>query len=39
MAYPNVYPTGTTIYDPEKCWNGYTIFQASKIDVKYRVNY
>ncbi|MBI2853898.1 MAG: aryl-sulfate sulfotransferase [Chloroflexi bacterium] len=22
-----VYPTGTTIYDPEKCWNGYTIFQ------------
>ena len=25
----SVYPTGTTIYDPEKCWNGYTIFQAS----------
>jgi hypothetical protein len=24
-----IYPTGTTIYDPEKCWNGYTIFQAS----------
>jgi hypothetical protein len=24
-----VYPTGTTIYDPEKCWNGYTIFQAT----------
>jgi hypothetical protein len=24
----NVYPTGTTIYDPAKCWNGYTIFQA-----------
>ncbi|MCX7912330.1 MAG: aryl-sulfate sulfotransferase [Dehalococcoidales bacterium] len=23
-----VYPTGTTIYDPEKCWNGYTVFQA-----------
>ncbi len=22
-----VYPTGTTIYEPEKCWNGYTIFQ------------
>ena len=25
---PSVYPTGTTIYYPEKCWNGYTIFQA-----------
>ncbi len=22
----SVYPTGTTIYDPEKCWNGYTVF-------------
>jgi len=26
---PTVYPTGTTIYNPEKCWNGYTLFQAS----------
>ncbi len=25
----SIYPTGTTIYDPEKCWNGYTIFQAA----------
>ncbi len=25
----SVYPTGTTIYDPEKCWNGYTVFQAT----------
>lgn len=24
-----VYPTGTTIYDPEKCWNGYTVFQTN----------
>ena len=24
----SIYPTGTTIYNPEKCWNGYTIFQA-----------
>jgi hypothetical protein len=24
----SVYPTGTTIYDPEKCWNGYTSFSA-----------
>ncbi len=26
---PTVYPTGTTIYNPEKCWNGYTLFQTS----------
>jgi hypothetical protein len=25
----SVYPTGTTIYDPQNCWNGYTIFPAS----------
>ena len=24
-----IYPTGTTIYNPEKCWNGYTLFQAT----------
>ena len=24
-AMPTVYPRGTTIYDPEKCWNGYTL--------------
>ena len=23
---PSVYPTGTTIYDPEKTWSGYTVF-------------
>ena len=28
MGYPSVYPTGATIYDPEKAWSGYTIFQA-----------
>ena len=26
MAYPSVYPTGTTIYYPDKCFNGYTVF-------------
>ena len=26
-----VYPTGVTIYDSEKCWNGYTVFQAKDI--------
>lgn len=28
MTYPSVYPTGAIVYNPEKCWNGYTIFQA-----------
>lgn len=26
----SIYPTGTTIYDPEKCWNGYTVFQTNQ---------
>jgi hypothetical protein len=26
---PTVYPRGTTIYYPEKCWNGFTLFQAT----------
>lgn len=26
----SVYPTHTTIYDPEKCWNGYTIFHPGQ---------
>ena len=25
LAYPSVYPTGTTMYLPAKAWNGYTI--------------
>ena len=24
-----VYPMGTTIYNPEKCWNGYTVFNSN----------
>ncbi|MFC1902215.1 aryl-sulfate sulfotransferase [Chloroflexota bacterium] len=28
----SVYPTGVTVYDPEKCWNGYTVFQASQFE-------
>ncbi|WP_258358557.1 aryl-sulfate sulfotransferase [Moorella sulfitireducens] len=31
MTYPSVYPTGVTIYNPEKCWNGYTVFQAREL--------
>ena len=30
MSYPSVYPTGATVYKPEKCWNGYTLFQANE---------
>lgn len=31
MTYPSIYPTGTTIYDPDKCFNGYTIYQAKEV--------
>jgi hypothetical protein len=24
---PTIYPTGTTIYEPERCWNGFTVFE------------
>lgn len=27
----SIYPTGTTIYDPEQSWSGYTIFQARDV--------
>lgn len=30
MTYPSVYPTGTTVYDPHKTFNGYTVFQAKE---------
>ncbi|THB81354.1 MAG: thioredoxin [Desulfobacteraceae bacterium] len=30
MTYPSVYPTGATVYHPEKCFNGYTVFQAKE---------
>lgn len=33
MAAPNVYPTGTTIYNPDKSWNGYTLFTARETGV------
>ena len=26
FAFPTVFPHGTTIYKPEKCWSGYTLF-------------
>ena len=31
MGFPSVYPTCTTVYDPDKCWNGYTLFQANDV--------
>ena len=27
-AYPSVYPTGTTIYNPDKAWSGYVIYDT-----------
>ena len=29
VAVPSVFPTGTTIYNPELAWNGYTIIDAA----------
>ena len=26
-----IYPTGTTIYDPEKAWSGYTLMPIGKV--------
>ena len=31
-AAPSVFPTGTTIYHPDKAWSGYTIFNAAGRD-------
>lgn len=30
MGHPTVYPTGVTVYNKEKAWNGYTIFPSAK---------
>ncbi|MBS3971337.1 MAG: aryl-sulfate sulfotransferase, partial [Clostridia bacterium] len=30
MGVPTIHPTGTTIYNPEKAFSGYTIFQAAE---------
>ena len=27
-AFPTIYPTGTTIYDPDRAWNGYTGYRT-----------
>ncbi|MFZ5943508.1 MAG: aryl-sulfate sulfotransferase [Bacillota bacterium] len=30
MGLPTIHPTGTTVYNPDKAFNGYTIFQAAE---------
>ena len=32
-AAPSVYPTGTTIYQPDRTWNGYTVLNSSLSEV------
>ncbi len=31
MGSPKIYPTGVTIYKPEKCFNGYTLYNAPEV--------
>jgi len=31
MGHPTIYPTGVTLYNPEKAWSGYTLFQAADL--------
>ncbi|WP_099467685.1 aryl-sulfate sulfotransferase [Konateibacter massiliensis] len=31
MGHPTIYPTGATVYNPEKAWSGYTIYQAAQV--------
>jgi hypothetical protein len=31
FGMPTVFPTGTTIYKPEKCWNGFTVLANAGI--------
>ncbi len=26
-----IYPTGVTVYNPEKCWSGFTLFQVAEL--------
>lgn len=33
MSYPSIYPTGTTIYDPSRCFNGFTVYEAKELGV------
>ena len=31
MGHPTIYPTGVTIFKPEKCWGGYTIMPVREL--------
>jgi len=31
MGHASIYPTGVTIYDPEQCFNGYTLYQVNAV--------
>ena len=33
MGYPSVYPTGSTIYYPDHCQNGYTVFTVRDVGI------
>lgn len=30
MGYPGIFPTGTTVYNKDKAWNGYTVFRQKR---------
>ncbi len=30
MGHPSVYPTSATLYDPQRAWSSYTLFQATE---------
>jgi hypothetical protein len=32
LGVPTVYPTGTTIFHPDKTWSGYTVFITPDTD-------
>jgi len=33
VTYPTIYPTGATLYNPEACFNGYTVYEAKELGV------
>ena len=33
MTFPTSYPTGATLYEPESCFNGFTVFEAKETGV------
>ena len=33
MAQPTIYPTGTTVYEPDKCWNGFNLLAIDGLGI------